>query len=332
MLFHHKDLASGIGRFILPNIWNDVRTRVVEIINDFYGEKTCRGFYPHANEATLRQTILSEIPDLNAIHQNVKTLKKAGYCVFIFDRIELRSFNESDRDKLLYALSLSLGYPTPTDPRQGKLLWDVKARELPNGYFATFSEHSERAELHTDTQYYSQPEDYFMLYTIRSAKCGGGKSILCNGYEIQEHLLETAEGTEAFQILSTHWFPFRIPTTFTKKGTVGTIETTLAPIFGKQPLIRFRYDTLEKGFQARPDLDTPEARQALRMLSHVLENKVNVLSYYLYDDSLLVCDNHTALHGRTSYLDNQRHLIRVRMSQKPVSSTCPTLASMSASC
>ncbi len=331
MLFHHKDLASGIGRFILPNIWNDARTKILEIINYFYGEKTDRGFYPHTNEIDLRQAILTEIPDLKALHQNINALKKEGYCAFIFERIELKSFSESDRDKLLYALSLALGYPTPTDPRQGKLLWDVKARQLPNGYFATFSEHSDRAELHTDTQYYSQPEDYFLLYTIRSAKCGGGKSILCNAYEVKERLIETAEGTEAFQILSTYWFPFRIPTTFTKKGTVDTIETTLAPIFGKQPFIRFRYDTLEKGFQARPDLDTPEARQAIRMLLHVLENKVNVLSYYLNDDSLIVCDNHTALHGRTSFLDSQRHLIRVRMSQKPVSSASQPVASMAMS-
>lgn len=333
MLFHHKDLACGLGRFILPNIWNDIRTKIVQIINDFYGETNCQGFYPHPNETDLRQVVLSKIPDLNVFNQNVKALKKEGYCAFIFEGIKLNSFSQGDRNKLLYAISLALGYPTPTDPRQGKLLWDVKARQLPEGYFATFSEHSERAELHTDTQYYSQPEDYFLLYTIRSAKCGGGKSILCNGYEIKERLLETAGGKEALKILSTHLFPFRIPTTFTQKGTVDAIETTLAPIFSEQaeqPFIRFRYDTLEKGFKARPDLDTPEARQALRMLDHVIENKVNVLNYYLYDDSLLLCDNHTTLHGRTSYLDSQRHLIRVRMSKNPVASERQPVASMTA--
>jgi alpha-ketoglutarate-dependent taurine dioxygenase len=334
MLFHHQDLACGLGRFIIPNIWQDLRTKIVKIINDFYGNNIAQGFFPHLNEIELRQTILSEISDLKVLNQNVKALRKEGYCAFIFDEIELQSFSESDRSKLIYAISLALGYPTPTDPRQGKLLWDVKARELPPGYFATFSEHSDRAELHTDTQYYPQPEDYFLLYTIRSARCGGGKSILCNAHEIKERLLETAEGAEAFKILSTHLFPFRIPTTFTQKGTVNAIETTLAPIFNEQseqPFIRFRYDTLEKGFKVRPDLETPEARQALRILDHVLENKVNVLNYYLSDDSLLLCDNHRILHGRTSYLDSQRHLIRVRMSNNPATSGRQPVASMAAS-
>jgi alpha-ketoglutarate-dependent taurine dioxygenase len=77
-------------------------------------------------------------------------------------------------------------------------------------------------------------------------------------------------------------------------------------------------DTLEKGFQVRPDLDIPEARTALRVLMHVLENKVAVLKHYLEDDDLLICDNHTALHGRTMYLDQQRHLLRVRMGAQPV--------------
>jgi alpha-ketoglutarate-dependent taurine dioxygenase len=320
MLFHHKDLAFGIGRFIFPNIWDDIRNKIVKIINDFYGAETCLSFYPHPQEQNLRQSMLSTIPHLNALYQNYRTLKKQGYGALIFDKIELRSFSKSDRQKLLYALSLALGYPSPTEPRQGKLLWDVKSRKLPKGHFATFSEHSDRAELHTDTQYYPQPEHDFFLYPIRSAKCGGGKSLLCNGYEIKERLLETKEGTEAFHILSTYRFPFRIPTTFTKEGNVETVETTLAPIFDQEPFIRFRQDTLEKGFQARPDLDQPEAREALRMLAHVIENKVNVLNYYLSDDSLLVCDNHTILHGRTSYLDNQRHLIRVRMRQQPISS------------
>jgi len=31
------------------------------------------------------------------------------------------------------------------------------------------------------------------------------------------------------------------------------------------------------------------------------------------DDALVICNNHTALHGRTNFKDAERHLIRVRM-------------------
>jgi alpha-ketoglutarate-dependent taurine dioxygenase len=81
-------------------------------------------------------------------------------------------------------------------------------------------------------------------------------------------------------------------------------------------LIRFRYDTLEKGFQARSDLDVPEARFALKVLLGVLKNKVDVLSFFMPDDALVICNNHTVLHGRTNFEDPERHLIRVRMSSQ----------------
>jgi alpha-ketoglutarate-dependent taurine dioxygenase len=316
MLVHQKDLALGVGRFSLPNIWKDAHYRIEKILQDFYGSEDCTKFSPTVDQRMLSQAILS-IPSLYELHQQVIELKNDGYCAILIDKFGVQSFSPRERNKLLFAFSLVLGYPTPTDPHQGQLLWDVKPRSLPKGHFATFSEHSDRAELHTDTQYYDQPEDYFLLYAVRSARCGGGKSLLCDGREIQSSLLETSQGQEAYDVLSTFPFPFRIPTTFTQAGTVNAIETTQAPIFGDEPLIRFRHDTLEKGFEARPDLDVPEAREALRVLNHVLENKVNVLNHYMQDDELVVCDNHIALHGRTIYLDRNRHFIRVRMGRQP---------------
>lgn len=316
MLVHQKDLALGIGRFTLPNIWNGIYYQVEKILQDFYGKKDCTKFSPIIDQRKLSQAILS-IPVLHELHQQIIELKNDGYCAILIDKFGLQAFCPSERNKLLFAFSLVLGYPTPTDPHQGHLLWDVKSRSLPKGHFATFSEHSDRAELHTDTQYYDQPEDYFLLYAVRAAQCGGGKSLLCDGRDIQSSLLETSQGQEAFDVLSTFDFPFRIPTTFTQTGTVNAVETTQAPIFGDEPLIRFRHDTLEKGFQARPDLDVPEAREALRVLHHVLENKVDVLSHYMQDDDLVICDNHTVLHGRTIYLDRNRHFIRVRMGRQP---------------
>jgi Taurine catabolism dioxygenase TauD, TfdA family len=316
MLFHQKDLASGIGRFTFPDVWQDTYRKIERILQDFYGSQDCTKFSTHINQKMLSAAILS-IPSLYELQQQIIELKNDGYCAIMIDKFGLQSFAPVDRNKLLFAFSMVLGFPTPTDPHQGQLLWDVKHRSLPKGHFATFSEHSDRAGLHTDTQYYNSPEDYFLLYVVRAAACGGGKSMLCDGREIQSCLLESSQGQEAFDVLSTFNFPFRIPTTFTQSGTVNAIETTQAPIFGDEPLIRFRHDTLEKGFQVRPDLDVPEAREALRVLHHVLENKVNVLSYYMQDDDLVICDNHTALHGRTIYLDHQRHFIRVRMGRQP---------------
>jgi len=326
MLFHKKDLAVGIGQFILSDLWNKIGLKIIETIDEFYDNPVAKGFYPHFNEIAFRQAVLSVSSELNALQKNIKQLMNDRYCAIFLEQTHLQTFSEIDRNKLIYALSLSLGYPTPTDPRRGKLLWDVKPQNLPVGHFATYSEHSARADFHTDTQYYLRPEKYFLLYAVRAAKCGGGKSLICNGREVKNLLLATDQGREAYKILSTFKFPFRIPTTFTQTGTVGTIKTTLAPIFNDEPLIRFRYDTLEKGFQTHPNLDLPEARNAIKVFLDVLENKVNVVEHYMPDDTLMICDNHTALHGRTSFLDRERHLIRVRMSSQPTVSQSTILA------
>jgi Taurine catabolism dioxygenase TauD, TfdA family len=316
MLTHREDLAISIGRFVLPNIWQDTYQKVESVLADLYGNQDCTKFSLAIDQQLLARAILS-IPSLSELQQQIRELQQTGYHALLINQLGLRSFAPLVRNKLLLAISLVLGYPTPTDPQQGQLLWDIKQRQLPPGHLATFSEHSDRAELHTDTQYYPQPENYFLLYAVQAAKCGGGKSLLCDGQEIQACLLATAEGRAAWEMLSSFPFPFRIPTTFTHGGQINAIETTLAPIFGITPLIRFRRDTLEKGFQARPDLDIPEARAALRVLNHVLENKVNVISYPLQDDDLLICNNHTTLHGRTTYLDRDRYFIRVRMGNQP---------------
>jgi alpha-ketoglutarate-dependent taurine dioxygenase len=327
MLSHQKDLAPGIGVFVFQTVWHDLSQNVRSIIADFFVDQKTISFSRDLDEIALSKEILS-IPYFKELQQQLQWLWRSGYCAIVIEKLGLNQFTEDERNQLLYALSIALGYPTPTDPRKGRLLWDVKARSLPKGHFATFSEHDDRADLHTDTQYYEHPEDYFLLYTIRAARCGGGQSMLCSGYDIQAQLQETSEGREAYEMLSTYSFPFRIPTTFTQSGTVQAVETTLAPIFGIKPFIRFRMDTLEQGFQSRPDLDIPEARAALRVLMHVLENKVKVLKHYLEDDDLMICNNHTALHGRTMYLDQQRHLIRVRMAGQPVNKSTSASATV----
>jgi hypothetical protein len=327
MLSFQQDLAPGIGRFSFSSFWDKIASDIIEVINEFYDESVATGFYPHFNEVTLRQAVMSVSSELSVLGKTIQQLVDCKYCAIFLDKLYLQSFSECDRNKLLYALSLSIGYPTPTDPHKGKLLWDVKPRNLPTDYFATYSEHNNYADLHSDTQYFSNPENYFLLYTIRAARCGGGKSLMCDGRTVKRCLLATKEGREAYEVLSTFKFPFRIPTTFNNLvGKGGEAQTCLAPIFGNDPLIRFRNDTLKKGFELRPDLDVPEARNALKVLLDVLVNKVPVMEYCMPDDMLMICNNHKALHGRTSFQDRERHLIRVRMSNQPLAPQSINLA------
>jgi Taurine catabolism dioxygenase TauD, TfdA family len=317
MLSLQQDLAPGIGRFSFSNLWNKIASEIIETIDEFYDKPVATGFYPHFNEITLRQAVLSVSSELNILESTIKQLMDAKYCAIFLDKLHLQSFSEVDRYKLLYALSLSIGYPTPTDNRKGKILWDVKPRSLPAGHFVTYSENSHYADLHSDSQFCPHPEKYFFLYTIRAARCGGGKSLICDGRAVRDCLLETKQGREAYEVLSTFKFPFWVPSTFNNVEKAGSTKAYFAPIFGDVPLIRFRYDTLKKGFELNPDLDVPKARKAIKVFLDILENEVNIGEYYMPDDTLVLCNNHRVLHGRTSFQDRERHLIRVRISNQP---------------
>jgi hypothetical protein len=84
MLFHEEDLAPGIGRFTFSDIWNKIALTIIETIDEFYDKPVPKGFYPHFNEITFRQAVLSASAELNALQENLKQLTNAGYCAIFF--------------------------------------------------------------------------------------------------------------------------------------------------------------------------------------------------------------------------------------------------------
>lgn len=96
----------------------------------------------------------------------------------------------------------------------------------------------------------------------------------------------------------------------------------LSPIASANITLELRFKGASdnsKGFLARPDLDTPIVRQALMELYRIIEQETRLTVWPMHDDDLLICNNHTTLHGRSPFTDRNRHLIRVRMSEIPVS-------------
>lgn len=81
--------------------------------------------------------------------------------------------------------------------------------------------------------------------------------------------------------------------------------------------IRWRHDALLKGLAARPAHDTPAVRAALALVHEVVEQRAPRFCQQLPDDTLLWADNRRALHGRATYTDPARHLIRIRIADLP---------------
>ena len=253
---------------------------------------------------------LAEIaPRLCDFAQAVKIRLLCGATVVEADHIGLEELPLGPKRQVLFALANLIGEPTATDPYKRRVLWDVKPRPVPPGHFATFSEHDGEAQFHTDTQYYPNPERLFFLYAVQAARCGGGTSYFADATDVISGMTRTASGCRAFATLSNIPVPFRIPSAFARGAEP---EYTWAPIIAAVPLIRFREDTLLKCEECFPDVPWGEIKDALSCLNEAAAY-ASTARAQLPDDSIVFVNNHQALHARTEFRDQNRHLIRVRM-------------------
>ena len=316
MLSHIEDLGVRTGQFAVEPLSDAEVAAVVAVTEQFYGPgATAAQLVPHEREADLRMALADAAPRLAELGQRLRALLESDYSGVVIPRFHLAHLDLDRRAMVLLALTLGLGRPTPTDRVERRIVWDVKSRTdtLGAGHVPTFSEHAYEADLHTDTQYFAQPERYLLLYFVKPAACGGGVSQLRDAGCLKARLAGTEDGRWALDLLSRQELPFRIPTTFTATRSPDTVEVTFARMFGTRPAIRFRTDTLARGLAVCPEYDTPELRKALAIVQAEVENLELRLDRYLDADSVLVVNNHETLHGRGEFSDHDRHAWRIRI-------------------
>jgi hypothetical protein len=211
---------------------------------------------------------------------------------------------------ILFALGNLLGTPTATEPRERRVLWDVKVRTATSGQFATFSETDDEAEFHSDSAFQPDPEPIFFLYVVQAARCGGGMSYFANGRRVRDRLMRTSRGRDAFHLLSRARLPFRIPPAFSQDPNVA--EYSAGTVFGERPLIRFRRDVILRALDANPVPGNDEIRDAVNLVADAAFS-LKTTDRKLPTGGIAFVDNHSALHGRSSFSDAERHLVRVRV-------------------
>jgi alpha-ketoglutarate-dependent taurine dioxygenase len=275
---------------------------------------------PHPDMEALGGLLGRAAPGLDALARALRAALEGPYCALVVPQLGLHRLDPAERCFVLFALSLCIGRPTPTDRLSQRIVWNLRARpdRMAEGKASTFSEHNEEARLHTDTQYYAAPERYVLQYFLRSAGCGGGVTWLRDAASVVRGLEGSASGRRALWVLSRTALPFRIPAAFTVDGHASTLELTHAPIFGARPAIRFRLDTLEAGLAACPGHDTADVRDALHALYAELEAPRQRVERALQPDSLLLINNHECLHGRTGFTDLSRHAVRIRIAESAI--------------
>lgn len=296
--------------------WGQDQSAIVAIVSRYFSDYNGNGFYPHPDEVALQRELLA----LPALQQLRRHLRHAGARGLAIIGLGLAALAEAERNAVLYAIALSLGFPTSTDQRTQRVAWDIRARpgSAEQNRFVTFSERVGNADMHTDSSFYPMPEEQFLLYVVRAAQCGGGASLLIDVDDIYAELQRTEAGRATFELLSEARVPFRVPSVYAANDA--QVEIELAPVFarlGDSLAMRWRYDSILKGLAARPALDTPPLRAALTLLNEVIEQRAPRFCEHLPDDTLLWADNRRTLHGRDTYTDAARHLIRIRIGDTP---------------
>lgn len=309
------------GRIVLARRnfdWGDQLQEIIAIVQRHFGDSNDNGYYPHPDELTLQRELLA-LPILGRLAACLGRDDARGMAI---TGLGLAGLAEADRNAVLYAIALCRGFPTSTDQRTGRVAWDVRARQgvAANDRFITFSERVGGADMHTDSSFYPMPEEQFLLYVVTAARCMGGSSLLVDVEDVRAQLQASAAGRYAFALLERTALPFRVPAVYA--ATDDQLEYHLAPVFhyggpGGALAMRWRYDSLLKGLDARPGLRTPDLLAALELVNDVVERSAPRFDQHLPDDTLLWADNHRALHGRAEYSDPARHLIRIRISNTP---------------
>lgn len=296
--------------------WGQDQAAIIALVGRYFSDFNGNGFYPHPDEVALQRELLA-VPSLRYLQRYIAGAEARGLAI---TGLGLAGLEEAPRNAVLYAIALSLGFPTSTDQRTQRVAWDIRARpgSAQKSSFVTFSERVGSADMHTDSSFYPMPEEQFLLYVVTAARCGGGASLLIGVDDIYAELQRTEAGRAACALLFETPLPFRVPSVYAASDE--QVEIEMAPVFerhGAQLTMRWRYDSLLKGLAARPTLDTPAVRSALELLHEVIEQRAPRFSQQLPDDTLLWANNRRSLHGRADYTDPARHLIRIRIADTP---------------
>jgi alpha-ketoglutarate-dependent taurine dioxygenase len=180
----------------------------------------------------------------------------------------------------------------------------------------TFSEAAGEAPFHTDNSWAREPEQYFALLVIRPADVGG-ESLICPVRELLQDFARTPEGPAVIRTLREQQFPFAMPVVFRSEAEAAAKVTPVitSPVVLSRSTLRYRYDVLKAGFQARPDLATDERVHAVEVFNKFLTGvRETAPTIRLERGDLLIANNYTVLHARTDFTDPNRLLLRARIS------------------
>lgn len=229
--------------------------------------------------------------------------------VHAVNALEPSEHEDESRTALVAALGTNVRM-RPHNQFANSLVWDIRARTEGgrDGYYSTFSESASEAWYHTDSSYSTAPEEFFLLWCLSPAGCGGGQNLVVDGGALAAELL--TEEPDIVGVLGQP-LPFRVPDAFRMPTDPRYLW---APVLDDQGNWRYRHDTLLAGLSDNQVVAANHARAARVALEAVRRAlmRCHAHAVFLARGDALVVSNRRALHARTAFSDRSRHLLRVR--------------------
>ena len=193
---------------------------------------------------------------------------------------------------------------------RGTIRHEVRARPGFDGL--QYSQSRNGITPHTEAPGLPTPPRYLALHCHRQARCGGGQTLLADGYTFVASL-EPGLATEARER------PIRFD--LVENSGAGGSEAIAAPIFtearnGTPAVVRYSYNVMRDNSLDAPThadaldlngIDPFNAEMCRRGVEFMRADGIGALPG---DGDLLIFDNWRMLHARDSYEDPERHLTR----------------------
>jgi alpha-ketoglutarate-dependent taurine dioxygenase len=297
--------------------WHTEGGAIQRVLAEHYGAEVAgHALSPSVDPNRLRAELRLAAPELTELTDRVRAaFDRRRACAVLVPRLEVAELDTDDKRKAVFAFASLIGDPTANLPFE-QVLWDVCNNSETATRHTSFSENDREADYHTDNGALRVPERFFLLYAVRAASCGGGVSMIRDGRVLIEQLRQTPGGRATVELLTEAVVPRRVPKAFQAYADVASDGYKYTPILARSeaepPLWRWRKDRVYQGLAKYPRYATPELCRAVDLVADLLEHGADQVRQTIPTDGLLVVNNHIALHGRTAFTDQRRHLFRLR--------------------
>lgn len=291
--------------------WLDERAAIRVVLAEHYGcDLGGLELGEPRDPARLRLRLRAAAPGLGAVADRVRSaFRQDGACAVLVPSLGTAAGDLDQRRKALFALSALLGDPMANHPDE-TVVWDVRNRNL-GKVRPKASDSDRRAGYHTDAGYLPVPPRYFLLYAARAARCGGGISLIKDGRIVLHELARSEQGRAAIEVLRQP-VPRRVSRNLERYSDLRADGFLHVPMLADGPVWRWSAGRTKSVLDTHPELSAPGLPEAIDLAHREIKHGPGEFRVRLDTDSLLLIDNHVALHARTAFTDPERTLFRIR--------------------